>query len=412
MANKTIFRSNRSKILTILSIIVLGIALLGSLNIIDTVAWDDALEPILGVRIFMTVPRPPEAVDSGSAPADLISDEAGIPVRESSSEGDWWAVMFTTPGEDTNYIANQLVAQINSAQTSIHIASFEFDLEEVANALIAAKGRGVEVLWVTDDEYGIEADEDEGNHLFEQMEKAGIKVKDDQRGGLMHNKFWIFDRKIVWTGSTNITQNGTLLNNNNVILLESRDVAEMYEREFEEMWSDDQFGITSPSTVDQQNVKIDDSSVLVRFAAEDDVATLLAELLGRAQSEIRFMAFSFTDDDMGGSILQQAKNGVSVAGIFEQRGAMTEYSEFPFLYCNGLSVRLDGNPRTMHHKVLIIDRQIVVTGSYNFSVNADTSNDENVIMIDNSQIAAEYLKEFDRLWAESQLPDQDEVNCP
>jgi phosphatidylserine/phosphatidylglycerophosphate/cardiolipin synthase-like enzyme len=62
--------------------------------------------------------------------------------------------------------------------------------------------------------------------------------------------------------------------------------------------------------------------------------------------------------------------------------------------------------------VLIIDRQIVVTGSYNFSVNADTSNDENVIMIDNSQIAAEYLKEFDRLWAESQLPDQDEVNCP
>jgi phosphatidylserine/phosphatidylglycerophosphate/cardiolipin synthase-like enzyme len=244
------------------------------------------------------------------------------------------------------------------------------------------------------------------------MEKAGIKVKDDQRGGLMHNKFWIFDRKIVWTGSTNITQNGTLLNNNNVILLESRDVAEMYEREFVEMWSDDQFGITSPSTVDQQNVKIDDSSVLVRFAAEDDVATLLAELLGRAQSEIRFMAFSFTDDDMGGSILQQAKNGVSVAGIFEQRGAMTEYSEFTFLYCNGLSVRLDGNPRTMHHKVLIIDRQIVVTGSYNFSVNADTSNDENVIMIDNSQIAAEYLKEFDRLWAESQLPDQDEVNCP
>ena len=412
MANRTIFRSNRSKILTILSIIILGIAFLGSLNIIDTVAWDDALEPILGVRIFMTVPRPPEAVDGGGTPADLLSDQAGLPVRGSSSEGDWWAVMFTTPGVEENYIAKQLIAQIESAQTSIHIASFEFDLEEVANALIAARGRGVEVQWVTDDEYGIEADEDEGNHLFDQMEKAGIQVKDDQRGGLMHNKFWIFDGKLVWTGSTNITQNGTLLNNNNVILVDSREVAEIYEREFQEMWSDDQFGTTSPSTVDQQNVKIGDSTILVRFAAEDDVSTLLAELLGRAQSEIRFMAFSFTDDDMGGSILQQAKNGVSVAGIFEQRGSLTEYSEFPILYCNGLSVRLDGNPRTMHHKVLIIDRQIVVTGSYNFSSNADNSNDENVIMIDNSQIAGEYLKEFDRLWAESQVPTQDEVNCP
>jgi len=412
MAKKPIFKSNRSKILTTLSIIVLGIAFLGSTNIIDTVAWDDALEPILGVRIFMTVPRPPEAVNNGGGAADLLSDQAGLPVRGSYNEGDWWAVMFTTPGEESNYIANQLIAQIDSAQTSIHIASFEFDLGEVANALVAARGRGVEVQWVTDDEYGIEADEDEGNHLFEQMEKAGIEVKDDMRSALMHNKFWIFDGKIVWTGSTNITQNGTLLNNNNVILLDSRELAEIYEGEFQEMWSNNQFGITSPSTSDQQNVNIGDSTILVRFAAEDGVATLLAELLGRAQSEIRFMAFSFTEDDMGGSILQQAKDGISVAGIFEKRGALTEYSEFPLLFCNGISVRLDGNPRTMHHKVLIIDRQIVVTGSFNFSSNADNSNDENVVIIDDPQIAGEYLKEFDRLWAESQLLTQDEVNCP
>jgi len=412
MMKKTNLGSNRARIFTVLSIIILGFAMLGAFNIIDTVVWDDALEPILGVRIFMTVPRPPEAVNNGGGSVDLLSDKVDNPVRDSSSEGDWWAVMFTTPGEDENYIAKQLIAQIASAQISIHIAAFEFDLVEVAEALIEARERGVVVQWVTDDEYGIEADEDEGNHLFEQMENAGIEVKNDQRAGLMHNKFWIFDGKLVWTGSTNITQNGTLLNNNNVILLNSKELADIYEREFQEMWADSQFGTTSPSTIDQQNLKIDESTILVRFAAEDDVGSLLAELLGRAQSEIRFMAFSFTDDDMGGSILQQARDGVSVAGIFEQRGSLTEYSEFPQLYCNGVSVRLDGNPRTMHHKVLIVDRQIVVTGSFNFSSNADNSNDENVIMIDNSQIAGEYLKEFDRLWAESQLPTQDEINCP
>ncbi len=412
MAKKTTSSRNRSKVMMVLSIIILGIALLGAFDVIDTVAIDDALEPILGMRIFMTVPKPPETVGGVNGSGDLLSENADNLISGDSVDGKWYSVYFTTPGREKNTISEQLISLINAAQTSIHIAAFEFDLEEVADALVAARDRGVEVEWVTDDEHGIEEDEDEGNDLFARMEKAGIGVKDDDRRALMHNKFWIFDGKVVWTGSTNITHNGTLRNNNNVIVVNSNELAAIYEREFQEMWSGDQFGPTSPSTIDSQNVKIDDSLILVRFGPEDDVSNLLAELLGKAHSEIRFMAFSFTDDDMGGTILQQAKNGVNVAGIFELRGSETEYSEFSLLYCEGVPVRQDGNPRIMHHKVLIIDRQIVVTGSYNFSANANTSNDENVMIIDHPQIAEDYLEEFERIWAESKLPPQDQIICP
>ena len=265
---------------------------------------------------------------------------------------------------------------------------------------------------MTDDEHGLESDEDEGLGLFELMEEAGVEVIDDQRGALMHNKFWIFDQKMVWTGSTNITENGTLRNNNNVVLIESPALAAIYEREFQEMWADVAFGPRSPSTIEQQNVVIDGTALSVRFGPEDDVGSLLADMLARAQSQIRFMAFAFTHDEMGAAILSRAQDGVDVAGIFEERGSETEFSELQTLYCAGVPVLQDGNPRILHHKVLIIDKNTVVTGSFNFSKNADESNDENIIIIQNAEIAAEYLKEFERRWDEALAESEPiEVTC-
>jgi len=59
---------------------------------------------------------------------------------------------------------------------------------------------------------------------------------------------------------------------------------------------------------------------------------------------------------------------------------------------------LDGNPQSMHHKVIIIDGQIVVTGSYNFSKNAKTRNDENTLILHSLEIADLYFDEFERVW--------------
>jgi phosphatidylserine/phosphatidylglycerophosphate/cardiolipin synthase-like enzyme len=96
--------------------------------------------------------------------------------------------------------------------------------------------------------------------------------------------------------------------------------------------------------------------------------------------------------------------GVSIQGIFEQRGANTEYSECNFFLDDGYDVRLDGNPRTFHHKVIIIDDAITVIGSFNFSSNATDSNDENVIIVHDPAVAQLYAAEFDRRFAEAQLP--------
>lgn len=359
---------------------------------------------------------------TGNDPLGLFSSEADSTPTPShvittvGSGGDWWQVYFTEPAPDYDpgnmdgTVAAELITHINNAQETIHIASFEFNLTPVAEALIAAHNRGVDVRWVTDDEHGLEADEEDDRGQFAMLEDAGIEIIDDARGALMHNKFWIFDGQTVWTGSTNITRNGIFRNNNNVIVVESPAVAAMFEREFDEMWAGE-FGPRSTSTLGEQSTTIQGTPVEILFSAEDEVMDELVPLIDQARDNIKFMAFSFTHEDLGNAMLAKAADGVDVSGIFETRGSETEYSELPKMYCDNLEVRQDGNPGTFHHKVIIIDDRIVITGSLNFSDNANDSNDENVIIINNADIAQQYLQEYDRRWQEAEPPDPSDMGC-
>jgi phosphatidylserine/phosphatidylglycerophosphate/cardiolipin synthase-like enzyme len=103
---------------------------------------------------------------------------------------------------------------------------------------------------------------------------------------------------------------------------------------------------------------------------------------------------------------------VDVAGVFEKVGSDTEAAELDTLYCAHIPVRQDGNGGFMHDKVIIIDGHIVITGSLNFSSSADEDNDENVIILDNAEIASMYLQEFERVYAQGTDPDPAKMACP
>ena len=331
--------------------------------------------------------------------------------------GAWWEVYFTDrftindPAQWQVSLAGKLVEKIDAAQNSIHIAAFEFDLDPVADALIAARQRGVDVRWVTDDEHGLEADEEPDRGQFARLQSASIEVRADARSALMHNKFIIFDYQTVWTGSTNLTNNAVFKQENNVLVIHSPVVAAMYEKEFQEMW-EGQFGPRSPSQLAEQLTVVNDSTVWVVFTPEDGaLEQAVIPLVNAAQFEIRFLAFSFTDFPLANAMIQRAQNGVSVAGVYERVGSDTDAAEFDTLYCAGISVRRDGNPSFMHNKVVIVDQRYIITGSLNFSTNAEESNDENVIMLDNAEIARLYLQEFDRIWAQSADPEPGTVIC-
>ena len=325
------------------------------------------------------------------------------PATEPVAVGGWYELYFTTPNETaalsdpSGGLPDRIIETLNAAQQTIDVAVYEFDWQPLADALLAAGERGVTVRLVTDTDSMTEAP-------VLALAAAGIPVVEDDRAAIMHDKFVVLDGAAVWTGSMNFTRNDAYRNNNNLIHIRSTRLAQNYTAEFEEMFTGQAFGPTSPSDTPNPLVTIDGTRIENYFAPEDEVAGKILPVLQQARSSIFFMAFSFTRQDFSNALLERAADGVNVRGVFETRQIAAGANQaWELLTVGGLAanVRQDGNPYNLHHKVFIVDQAIVVTGSFNFSGNADERNDENVVIIHNPEIAAAYLAEWERVWEQA-----------
>ena len=343
--------------------------------------------------------------------AETACDEptGSQPVTEAVS-GDWIHVFFTNPTSPDDETLHQggldeeLAAVIGEAQEYVDVAAYDLDLARVADALIAAHDAGIQVRVVVDVNNGDEV-------AVADLWAAGVPLVEADRGGgrgLMHDKFVVIDGEWVWTGSWNLTENGTYRNNNNAVLIASNRLAENYHREFEELFTG-QIGAGSPADTPNPLVTITsrdgdtEHQVIVEnyFAPEDGVAQeIIAEIEG-AESRVRFLAFSFTSDEIAAAMLERAQAGVIVQGVMEGRDADNEHSECRRLQAAVHDVLLDGNPYVMHHKVIIVDDETVILGSYNFSRNAEEYNDENVLIIHDPAVATLFVAEFGRVYEQA-----------
>jgi phosphatidylserine/phosphatidylglycerophosphate/cardiolipin synthase-like enzyme len=317
------------------------------------------------------------------------------------SGGDWYQVYFTAPkypdkvADHHGGLDEKLTAFINTAKVSVDMAIYQLDLPNVTQALLDAKKRGAMVRIVTDiDIY----DDPKENPSFKQLEQVGIKVVGGNPDAIMHDKFVVVDGKAVWTGSWNFTTYDTYRYNNNGILIQSPKLAKNYTVTFEKMFKDGKFGSQRMPGGTTPKLTIGGVTVENYFAPEDKVASKIIARLSKAQKTIDFMAYSFTDDNLGKIVIDRAKAGVQVRGVFETTGSETKFSEYGGMKAAGLDVLQDGNPYLMHHKVFIVDGQTVILGSFNFSQNADYDNDENLLIVDDAGLAQAYSAEFQRVY--------------
>jgi phosphatidylserine/phosphatidylglycerophosphate/cardiolipin synthase-like enzyme len=354
-------------------------------------------------------PIPATSNPRGQVPAAILPSPASSPNSVDSPneismpvgygfDGGWYQLYFTNPADPAadqlnGGPDNAVVAAIEGAQLSVDAALYSLTLNSVRQALLHAHRRGVQVRIVMESD-NMDAFDPQA------LKDAGIPMVGDRRQGLMHNKFVIIDQSEVWTGSMNLTDAGTYRDRNNLMRIRSQKLAADFETEFEEMFVDDRFGKEPGMVTPYPNVKVDGTSLDIYFSPDDHVQAALVDLLSNAQSSIDFLAYSFTSDPLSKAIQDRAKAGVAVRGVMDadqiKTNTGTEYDAFR---AAGLDVRLDQEPGLMHHKVMIIDQQIVVLGSYNFTASAEKSNDENVVVIHSPEIAARYLDEFRRVYA-------------
>jgi len=333
-------------------------------------------------------------------PAALPPQPTITSASETPSSVDWVSIYFSDPDSPTasSYRGGPddvLAKAIREARFSVDAAIYHLNLWSIRDALIAAHNAGTTVRVVAESE---NMDETE----IQDLRGAGIIIVEDHRESLMHNKFIVIDSHEVWTSSMNFTINGAYKNDNNLIRIRSSQIAENYTTEFEEMYNQDMFGDHSIANTPNSSISLEGSQVETYFSPDDEISARIVALIQNAQESVSFMAFSFTSDEIAAAMLASAKDGVTITGVFEESQYYSNMgTEFDNLRDAGLAVYLDGNLYNMHHKVIIIDGKIVITGSYNFSRSAEERNDENVLIIHNAQAAEMYIGEFERVLAKA-----------
>lgn len=311
-----------------------------------------------------------------------------------------WEVSFSAPQDPSAATYRHgpeaaLVESIDAAQFSVDVAIYHLNLWSVRDALIRAQNRGVEVRLVVDDTHVDELE-------IDALERAGIPIMTDQSRQLMHHKFVVVDRIEVWTGSMNLTLNGAYLNDNNLLRIRSRDMAHNFTREFEEMFIQKRFGAFSISDTPYPQLEIEGRFVETYFSPDDGVVHRIVDLLSAAKERVELLAFTLTSDLISDALRNAHRRNVEIRGVVEtsQMGSMG--SDVVDLIAGGMDIRLDGNSNLMHHKVIIIDSNIVILGSYNFTRSAEDKNDENTIIVHDPAFAGQFLIEFDRLYEQAQ----------
>ncbi len=317
---------------------------------------------------------------------------------------DWYEIYFTNPAcppeaERVGGLDEDIASDMLLAEVRVDVAAYDLDAEPMVQALIDLEARGVEVRVVTDSDNA-------SLSSINRLRRNGISVREDKRTSLMHNKFVVIDGRIVWTGSMNFTTNGVYCNNNNIVRINSPRLAANYTAEMDEMYNDELFGPDSPQNTPNESLSIGGIEVENFFGSEKEISLIISRRVARAQSEILFMAFSFTDEQIGEALLGRADAGVIVRGVFERVGSDTPFSYYTPLSLARLAnvaVLTDGNPQVMHHKVFIIDRSMVIFGSFNFSDNANRRNDENIVIVHDPEFASYFVEEFETVWTEAQV---------
>ena len=327
---------------------------------------------------------------------------------------------------------NDLAALINQATTTLDCADYNLTAPVVADALVAAKGRGVQVRFITEHDNLVQA------ATATQMQKltnAGIPWIDDTFGGqsggnLMHDKFLVADagvtaspvRDLVVTGSYNWTQQATLYNAENIVTVRDAALAQAYLAQFNILWGgsgatpdsvNSRFSTAKPAdTAHPVHPGCPSVNATAVFGPKGNLRQALIDAVNSADFEIDFSIDVFTDDAVQQAMLARraAVPGLIVRGVFETSTALSTGSEFPAM--NGDAVAGAWNPRAdilkdavagggqLHHKYLIVDAAhedsdpILVTGSPNWSGGGFSGNDENLIVFHDARLANDFLQEF------------------
>ncbi len=142
---------------------------------------------------------------------------------------------------------------------------------------------------------------------------------------------------------------------------------------------------------------------LIYFSPRGGCTDAVIRELNKAKSTILVQAYSFSSAPIAKALLNAHKRGVKVEVILDKSQRTQKYSSATFLYNQGIPVKIDGQHAIAHNKVMVIDGETVITGSFNFTKAAEENNAENLLVIRDRKLAERYTKNWQEHYQHSEV---------
>lgn len=383
-------------------------------------------------------------------------------------------------------LEQQILDAISQAKSTVDVAVQELRLPRIAQALRDKQKAGIKVRVILENTYSrpvssftpdeikkfpsrekaryqeyfkfIDLNQDKKLSPEEINQKDALMILrnnkipwiDDQADGsagsaLMHHKFVIVDTRIVIVTSANFTLSdvfgdftnpNSLGNTNNLLHIDSPELATLFTEEFNLMWGDgpggkpdSKFGIQK-TLRPPKKIILGDNKITVHFSPTSPTLPwsqssngLIEKTLNSAKESVNLALFVFSEQRLGNTLEKLHQQDISIKALIDKQFAYRYYSEALDMMGIALSNKCQyeinnqpwSNPVTtvgvtnlpegdiLHHKFALIDNKTVITGSHNWSETANYGNDETLIVITNPVIAAHYEREFTQMYAKSQV---------
>jgi competence ComEA-like helix-hairpin-helix protein len=390
---------------------------------------------------------------------------------------------LTRSGDNLEQI---IIDAIGTATSTVDVAVQELRLPGIAAALVARQQAGVKVRVILENTYSrpfsaftaaemaqlpereegryqesrqlIDRDRDgtlspteiQAGDALVMLDRSKVPRIDDTADGsagsnLMHHKFLVVDGRTLIVTSANFTTSDmhgdfksvhSRGNANNLLKIDSPELATLFTQEFKLMWGDgpggkpdSRFGVKKPFRP-ARSVQVDTTQIEVQFSPTSPSLPwsqssngLIGKTLSQATKSIALALFVFSDQQLVDRLEPMHTQGTEIKALIDPGFAYRPYSEA----LDMLGILLPENcqleqgnhvwqtpiatvgvPRLppgdlLHHKFGIVDQQIVLTGSHNWTDAANTGNDETVLVVHSPIVAAHFQREFDRLYTDAVL---------
>lgn len=330
-----------------------------------------------------------------------------------------------------------IVNFIDGATKSLDIAIQELESQPIADAVLRAqRDRGVRVRvalegdYLTEDKPVIDPwvpdGENEANRrIHSALLRAKVAVITDLNPALFHQKFVVRDLGVsgkasVLTGSANFTPTDTSVNLNHVIIIKGERIAKTYAAEFAELWGGTFGAIRERHEPEPMETKIGGVRVKVLFAPDHAPEMEMMKQMLKAQERVDFAIFTFTrTSGIDDTMVALQRGGIPVRGILDRGQGNQAWAATDGLNAGGVDLFLiapNTGVRKLHHKLMVIDRQVIIAGSFNYTDPANRLNDENLLVLGDlettnpfdqaaqRQLAGYALTEIDRIITDFGVP--------